>query len=286
MKKKLLFAVLPILALVGCTAQGTRTGHKIVESPFVRGEENGLPAVTVRGDEESNHITYLMMGPFGYLSIDGAPVKGAVSDLFYENTIILKADAGKPLPDSLTVKTTVSGATFRGWAYYDVEALEAPVWPEYVKTVPTAEGLALKAIFDGVDAGGNTGGGGSGGGGGGSGGGTTTTGFGILVNGTTDYIGESKGTNFEGYDEYLCKGISLNAGDTFALYDPSTLATWSVDINPYSFSPDPEHATSDPARVATYVTKGATNFTVVQAFRGDFYIQIMYQQDRLYIQLA
>ena len=248
------------------------------EPLFERTEENGVPTVRRAGDD-SEFTTYLMMSPFGYLSLDGAPVKGAVSELFLENTIVWKADAGSELPDATMVKSTVSGTTFRGWAFY--EEKDGVVWPTYFDKVPTTEGVQLKAMFDGTDAGGNTGGGGSGGGGGG----TTQTGFGI-IKGTTPHIGEYKGKNFEGYEEYLVKGVSFTVGDTFALYDPATLGTWTVDINPYSFAPDPEHADSDPARVASYVTKGATVYTVHQAFTGDFYIQIMYQQDRLYIQLA
>ena len=283
MKKKYLLTLLPLLGLIGCTAQNAEPHIQEHEPYFERSEENGLPAVGFR-DNNSTFKTYLMMGPFGYLSVDGAPVKGAVSELFYENTIVWLGDAGSVLPDASIVKTTVNGATFRGWAYYDEN--NDHVWPDYYATVPTTEGLALKAIFDGTDAGGNTGGGGSGGGSGGGGGGTTQTGYGILVNGTQPYIGVSKGTNFEGYDEYLVTGVTFEVGDKFALYDPSKLSTWSVDINPYSFSPDPEHGTSDPERVASYVTKGATDYTVNIAFTGDLYIQIMYQQDRLYIQLA
>ena len=281
MKKKVLLAVLPVLALVACTSKNTGLA-KVAGPHYERFEEDGMPAVR-DASNPSDFTTYLMMSPFGYLSLDGAPVKGAVSELFYENTIVWKADPGETLPDATYVKSTVSGTTFRGWAYYDEN--NDHVWPDYYTEVPSTEGIALKAIFDGTDAGGNTGGGGSGGGGGGSGGGTTQTGFGI-IKGTTPYIGEYKGANFEGYEEYLVKGVSFAANDTFALYDPSTLGTWTVDINPYSFSPDPEHATSDPERVASYVTKGATVYTVNQPFTGDFYIQIMYQQDRLYIQLA
>ena len=275
MKKRSLFTVLPLLALVGCAGGVEKAPFYLVEY------ENGLPVVSTRNDP-SDHITYLMMSPFGYLSLDGAPVKGEVTELFYENTIVWKANAGSELPGVDVVKTTVSGASFRGWAYYDEE--NDHVWPDYYTTVPSADGVALKAIFDGTNAGGNTGGGGGSGGGGG--GGTTQTGFGIIKGDGTAYIGQSKGTNFEGYDEYLVSNVSFAVNDTFSLYDPSTLGKWVVDINPYSFSPDPEHGTSDPARVASYVTKRETDYLVNQAFTADLYIQIMYQQDRLYIQLV
>ena len=283
MKSKSLFTLLPLLALVSCASKGAIQNK--AESPFVHGyDENGIPTAAFKATA-GDFVTYLMMGPFGYLSMDGAPQKGVVSDLFYENTIIWNGVPGSDLPDASVVKTTVSGAQFRGWAYYNEE--NDHVWPDYYETVPSTEGVALKAIFDGTDAGGNTGGGGSGGGGGSQGGGgTTQTGFGIIKGDGTSFIGESKGKNFEGYDEYLVSGVSFTTGETFSLYDPSTLGKWVVDINPYSFSPDPEHGTEDPERVASYLTKGETSYTVNKDFKADLYIQILYQQDRLYIQLA
>ena len=270
MKKKL-FALLPFLALVGCSAQPLQE-----LSEYLVTYENGLPVISNR-DNPSSHVTYLMMSPFGYLDIDDVPVKGEVSELFYENTIVWKFDAGEPLPAPAKVKTTVSGATFRGWAYYDEE--NDHVWPDYFTTVPDQDGLALKAIFDGTDAGGNTSGGGSSSGG--SSGSTSQTGFGIKYGDGTIVMGVSKGTNFEGFDEYLVSKASFKKDDTFSLYDPSTLGTWSVPLNPYSFG-----AGGDESKVAEYVTKRETDYVVNKDFKADLYIQILYQQDRLYIELV
>ena len=283
MKIKRLLTLLPLLAIASCSTNGeTLMGEP--EPHFERSVVNGLPALGFRNNE-SSHVTYLMMGPFGYISADGVPVKGAIDDLHYENTIVWNGDAGSALPDATAVKTTVNMSTFRGWAFYDED--NDHVWPDYYTTVPSKSGVALKAIFDGTDAGGNTGGGGgSGGGGSGGGGGGSAPGFGI-IKGSGEYkIGDSKGVNMDGYDEYLVSGMSFAVGDTFALFDASTMGTWSVDINEYSFAPDPTAPTPDPARVASYVTKNATDYTVNTAFTGDFYIQIKYQSDRLYIQLA
>ena len=272
MKKRTLLSIIPFLALVGCTSQ------PLPEiSEYLISYENGLPVVTRDGSE---HITYLMMSPFGYLDLPGAQVKGEVSDLFYENTIVWKEAAGGELPDASIVKSTVSGATFRGWAYYNED--NENVWPDYYTTVPSTSGLALKAIFDGTNAGGNQGGGGGQGGGGSQ----SQTGFGIIKGDGTYKIGESKGKNMDGYDEYLVTNMSFTAGETFSLFDPSTLGKWAVDINPYSFSPVIPAETPDPARVAEYVTKNSTDYTVNKDFVGDFYIQILYQQDRLYIELV
>lgn len=280
--KKYFLTLLPLLALVGCASEPAVT-HQQKESPFVVTYENGIPKVGFKGSEGSDHVTYLMMSPFGYLSVDGAPVKGQVAELFYENTIIWDGEVGSPLPDASIVKTTVSGASFRGWAYYGEDYTSGN--PTYYTEVPSTKGLALKAIFDGTDAGGNQGGGGGSGGGGG--GGTSAKGFTIkYLNSGTIPASDYKGTNFEGYEEYLVSGASFAVGDTFALYDHSSGGTWTVDINPYSFDPAPTEKTADPARVASYVTKGATYYTVNQAFTADLYIQIMYQQDRLYIELV
>lgn len=282
MKAKSLLAFLSLFALVGC-ASTPEVPVKDPEPFFERTEINSRTALGFRGSD-SSFVTYLMIGPFGYLSADGVPVKGSVDELFYENTITWTGAAGTALPDATIVKTTVNGSTFRGWAYYDED--NDHVWPDYYSTVPSKSGVALKAIFDGTDAGGNTGGGGGGGSGGGGGGGTVTTGFGIIKGDGTVHLGVAKGKNFEGYDEYFVEGVTFTTGETFSLYDPSTLGKWAVNINPYSFSPDPEHGTSDPERVASYVIKNTTDYTVVQDFTADLYIQILYQQDRLYIQLA
>ena len=287
MKKKLLFTLLPLVALVGCNAKTAAPKHHFVDnSSFERGydEETGLPTVGFR-DNDSTFKTYLMLSPFGYLSLPGAPVKGDVSDEFLENTVVWTGDSGTALPGKDTVKTTVNGATFRCWALYN-EDNDDNVWFDEITTVPAVEGMALKAIFDGTDAGGNSGGGSGGGGSGGGGGSTTQSGFGIMKNGSEQIQGQSKGTNFDGYDEYYVPSVSFAAGDKFALLDLSSLSTWSVNINPYSFDPNPAHPSEDPSRVASYVTKNSTDYTVKQAFKADLYIQIMYQQDRLYIELV
>ena len=110
MKRRSLLAILPILALASCSAE------KI--NPYLVEYVDGLPVVSSRNNP-SEYTTYLLMSPFGYLNLPGSPVKGEVSELFYENTIVWKADAGSELPGSDVVRTTVSGASFRGWAYYN-----------------------------------------------------------------------------------------------------------------------------------------------------------------------
>lgn len=276
--KKYLLTLLPLFALVGCTSEPA-IKEATHESPFAISYVDGATRVSFKDTQSSGHVTYLMMSPFGYLSMDGAPVKGSVPELFLENTITWTGAAGTALPDKTIVKTTVSGATFRGWAYYGED--DSSGNPTIYTEVPSISGLQLKAIFDGTDAGGNTGGGSQGGGG------TSAQGFSIKYLNSGDIApSDYKGKNFEGFEEYYVSAASFAVGDTFALYDYSTGATWTVTINPYSFDPTEGEKTPDPARVASYVTKGATYYTVVQAFTADLYIQIMNQQDQLYIQLV
>jgi len=138
MKKKLLFSILPLFSLVSCGASN------VAHAELIR--ENGLLTIKINGSE---HVTYLLLSPFGSIeNYEGISTKGEVSELFYENCVTLKADAGTLLPDATQVKTTVEGASFRCWAYYD-ESNEN-VWPEYYDKVQNANGLALKAIFDGT----------------------------------------------------------------------------------------------------------------------------------------
>ena len=166
--KKLLFTLTSLFLLAGCSLSSSSNMKASVVEPSASMQteeeikpvvcyENRLPSVYARG--VSAHTTYLLLSPFGYLDLDGS-VKGVVSDLFYENTVVWKAEAGTDLPDASIVKSTVSGATFRGWAYYDED--NDNVFPDYYTKVPVKENLPLKAIFDGTNAGGGGGGGGGG----------------------------------------------------------------------------------------------------------------------------
>ena len=92
-------------------------------------------------------------------------------------------------------------------------------------------------------------------------------GYGILVNGNTYFAGTHQGTNFEGYDEYLAH-VTVAAGDQLQLCDDESNVQWVVDLNPFS---------------VTGFTKGASTYTASVSGCYDFYIQLMYNADRLYI---
>ena len=153
--KKLLLAITTSFLLIGCSATSEKAFDKVeVKEERVVSYVDRMPVVRTGN---STHTTYLLMSPFGSLDIDGAPVKGKVSELFYENTITWVADPGTDLPKGDEVKSSVPGATFRGWAYYDED--NENVFPDYYEKVPVKAGLALKAIFDGTSGGGGGGGG-------------------------------------------------------------------------------------------------------------------------------
>ena len=86
--------------------------------------------------------------------------------------------------------------------------------------------------------------------------------------------------NDEGYDEYLCSGITFTAGQTVSMYDFGTKAKWIVDINPYSFG-----SQGDGAKIGQYLTPGTDSWTINQTFTADAYIQLMFGSDRIYFEL-
>ena len=91
--------------------------------------------------------------------------------------------------------------------------------------------------------------------------------YGILVNGHTYYAGTHQGMNFEGFDEYLAH-VQLEAGDYCQLYDASNEAAWAVPLNTYSVEG---------------FTLNNDRYEVATEGCYDFYIQLKYQADQLYI---
>ena len=151
--KKILFLISTLFLLGGCATNSNARAedNKVIENEpkKVFRYENRLPTIYTG---ESNFKTYLLLSPFGSIDVEGVPVKGEVSELFYENTVVWKAEPGTDLPGADEVKSSVPNATFRGWAYYDED--NDNVFPDYYTKVPVKEGLALKAIFDGPEGGG------------------------------------------------------------------------------------------------------------------------------------
>ena len=258
MKKKLL-VLLPLLVLTSCGRSGGGMAAHVRVITM-----DGLPAV-VHG--QATHTTYLMMSPFGSLNIDGAPVKGAVSELFYENTIVWVADPGSALPTKEQVVSSVSGATFRGWAYYDEE--NDNVFPEYYTVVPTKT-LALKAIFDGTDAGGNSGQGGT------SSSEQSESAYGIIFGDGTKVRATPAGKDPTGQkDQYAIYNQSFVAEQTFSLYNFNEDTSWIINIDGASFD----------SNVSSYVTVSGSVWHVEQNFTADVYIKLKFNEDEIYFGL-
>lgn len=283
MKKKYLLTLLPILALASCAKapvesaplsnleNNPETVANVDEGfiPYVD-RENGLPVIH---RSNSEHTTYLMLSPFG--SIEGYSGNISVdpgTNTHYEHTVVLKADAGDALPTAAQVKSSVTGATFRGWAYYDED--NEHVWPDYYTTVPAKNGLALKAIFDGTI----TSGGGSGGGGGGGGTPSQDSKYGIIFsNGDAVFAKAMADKDHAGRDQFLLSGQQFNVGDIFSLYDSSTGGKWAINLDEASFGGDLSYLSVDTT---------AGTYTVNKAFKGNLYIKLsMAVGDQLYIGL-
>lgn len=284
MKRKVLI-ILPIALLCSCAnnpstnvvspvveeIQVEDTGIKIEENNIEVFYEEGLPHVCRSG---STHKTYLMMSPFGSLNVAGSNVKGEVSEKFYENTIVWEAEAGTPLPNSSSeVVSSVSGVTFRGWAYYSEDSDE--IYPTYYKTVPAANGLALKAIFDGTVS---------------SGGGSgptptptpTQTGFGLYFSNDNIISGVAKGINMDGRDEYLCSSVSFTANQKFKIYDFANKVAFidNFVFNAWSFG-----SSGDGAKIANYLTTDGDSWKALVAFTADVYVQLKYEDNAIYFKL-
>ena len=248
MNKKLLLVLPVIFSLASCGEAGVDVFKPYQET------RDGVPAL-VR--DTSGHVTYLRMSPFGSLNIDGAPVKGEVSSKFYENTIIWEAAAGTALPTKEQVESSVRGASFTGWAYYDPD--HSDVVPDYYTTVPEANGTPLYAMFTGTDASDDT-----------------PTGYGLMF-GDGTYRVAQPADEFEGFKQYVISNVSFKEGVTVQLYNFDEEVGWIVGINTASFD----------GNVSSYLTdKDDTHWVAMQDFTcSSVYIKLKYQQDEVYFGL-
>ena len=267
MKKKL-FGLLPLLFLVGCAQSRVDAP---VQSEFEQDEytltyDNELPVIHRDG---SGVVTYLMLSKYGRAMINGQEVKGGnVPELFYENCVAYEAAVGSDLPVAVS---TVTDVVFRGWYYYDNN-----IYPKEVTKVPATSG-PVYAIFDGPT-------GGSGGGGGG-GGGQTSVGYGFKFGDGTEvhatYNGKALTEEGE-FDEYMVLGHQFTAGQSFQLYDFGQQVGWVIDVDGWSFG----GTSASDTKWMTYLSKGSTTYTVLQDFKADVYIKLLFQKDNIYFGLA
>ncbi len=115
----------------------------------------------------------------------------------------------------------------------------------------------------------------------GGGGGGETSSYGLKINGEPVIAEKFGDPDTQGRIQYKITAQEFKAGDTFALYDSGSGATWVIDIDSYSFG-----ANGDAAKVAEYVTKGASSYTVVKDFTADVYIKLKMNDDQIYFGLV
>lgn len=250
--KNRLIALFPLLFLVGCAQ--AKIASQPVQEMFVTYEQD-LPVIHRDG---SGNITYLMLSPYGRVEVSGQLVAGVdVPEKFYENCVAYEASVGSELPEAVS---TLDDVVFRGWYKYTNK-----IYPEKVSKVIAGE-TTVYAIFDGPTGGG---------------GGVVTEGFGIKFTDGTKVGGIDQGVDGEGYQQYFISNYNFQQGKAFALYDFSTDATWTVDVNPWSFG-DTDGTNTVWKR---YLSKSDASYTVLQAFTADVYIKIKMGQDNIYFGL-
>ena len=104
MKKKLLLAVLPLLALVSCGkssgyGMSSRTVDAAPEVATVRETYRGAPVIRSSSNPDSKHVTFLMLSANAYLLDGELKVEGKdVPELYLEHTVAWFAEPGTELP--------------------------------------------------------------------------------------------------------------------------------------------------------------------------------------------
>ena len=89
--------------------------------------------------------------------------------------------------------------------------------------------------------------------------------------------------DFDGYSQYVITNQVFRRGQEFKLIDFSNKATWTVDLDPYSFGGNPDNELIWPDFVQ--VVDGA--YKVMQDFYAEaVYIKLKMNQDVVYFQLG
>lgn len=92
--------------------------------------------------------------------------------------------------------------------------------------------------------------------------------FAVCINGNTYYT-TTQGDTFEGYTQYIVKGLSLVTNDVITVYDKDNAVGWAItNLNQYSVDS---------------FTSSASGITCTKAGLYDIYIKMKYQADEIYI---
>ena len=300
MKKKLLFLLIPLLmaGLSGCVkynGQGKPGGKSSTpaSSEVPNGDTssvtppNPTPHEIEDDSKEGEKITiYLVFGQYG--KYEGELVNTKEESLFLEHVKkVQEAVVGSDLPGKDKVTSSVEGSTFQTWVMYKNDGKLT----EYTK-VPAINNAVLYATFSGGKGGGSSSGSGESGGGNvtpseykpSSSTETATSGFGFKFFGTHETFMVAEHTDaFDGFEQYKLTARAFTKNQEFALYDFGAQATWTVDVDVYSFGGSSEN----PTKWQEYLSNDGQKYTVLQDFNAsDVYIKIKLGQDQLYFALG
>ena len=82
-------------------------------------------------------------------------------------------------------------------------------------------------------------------------------------------------------NEYVATAVEFKAGDKFRLYNGDTHATWTVNIDGYSFG----GSSAEDTAYTAYVIKSGDYYVAQQAFSGDIYFKPVFENDLVYMAL-
>ena len=284
MKKSLLLAILfplAVVSLTGCVKYNGKNKDGSPKNPTTTATTDTSGTTDTSTDTsteppvppapEGSINLYLVLGPYG--QYEGA-AGTTYAEKFLTNTKVITVKRGSELPGKDKVTSTVSGSTFSHW----VDRGSATT----VATAPDAEEAVLVAVFQGGD-GGNTPTPSSG---------LPTEGYGFLFEETVDGKPYYKAAQYFGqwpeeepdpqkqWAQYKINDFQLVEGQKFALHDFGSGASWTIDLNGWSFG-----GTSDTdTKWTAYLERSATAYTVKKTFNAkDIYIKLKYEQDNLYM---
>ncbi|MCR5333097.1 MAG: hypothetical protein K6E11_03655 [Bacilli bacterium] len=100
------------------------------------------------------------------------------------------------------------------------------------------------------------------------------SGFGIKLNGTTNYAGAADGKDYQNREQYKVTSAAFAVNDTFQVYNFDASVGWAIsNIESTSFGHTSEHP--EYASWSSYISlNGTSSYTVLHAFTVDIYIKV------------
>lgn len=315
MKKKLLLMPLLMFAMTSCVmynGQGKPGASKNSQAPLESitstpsGESqvtpSSQPAAPSSQNPTSNAATndelpvgtavkvYLVFGPHGLYK--GNAVDTKIAALFLEHAMELEAKVGDELPGKDDVTSNVTDSKFITWTAYNNDGKLT----EYLK-VPGQQNKILYASFSGGNGGGSSGH--SGGGGQidpptpgeyspSTTGALPTTGYGFKFSDGSYMDAVRVENSDEGHEQYLIKHRKFVKDQVFQLCDFGSGATWTVDLDPYSFNGNSDMSTAWMSYILRDTSDPANmKYIALQDFNVEsIYIKLKYGEDEVYFQLG